>query len=75
MSEFVNVHCKVSNGVVLRTFEKSEGPFGIISFLPKDSVTLNPGNNAVDSKFFDAWMEANSDNDLVKDGFIQRSST
>lgn len=72
MSEFTHVRCKIPNGVVLRTFERSEGPFGVISYLPKESVTLNGGSNEVNSEFFDSWLEANSDSDLVKNHFIER---
>jgi len=71
MSEFTSVNCKIPNGVVLRTFEKSEGPFGVISYLPKESVTLNGGVNKVDRKFFAAWLKSNSDLDIVKNNFIE----
>lgn len=71
MSEFTSVNCKIPNGVVLRTFEKSEGPFGVISYLPGQSVTLNGGMNKVEKKFFAAWLKANSGLDLVKNNFIE----
>jgi len=74
MSEFTKVHCKIPNGVVLRTFEKSEGPFGVISYLVNETVTINGGINDVETGFFDRWMEANSDSDLIKDKFIERKS-
>lgn len=70
MSEFVKVHSKVP--VVLRTFEPVEGPFGLISHMEKDRVTLRPGNNNVSSAFMEEWMKANSDNHFVKDKFIER---
>lgn len=72
MSEFTKVRCGIPNGIVLRTFERSEGPFGVISYLPSEAVTLNGGDNNVSSEFFNKWMKANSDNDLVKNNFIER---
>ena len=71
MSEFARVHCKIPNGVVLRTFEPDEGPFGVISYFEKARVTLTAGDNNVDPEFFAEWMKANSDNDLVTNNFIK----
>jgi hypothetical protein len=70
MSEFVTVGCKVINGVVLRTFDEVKGPFETKSFVEKDRVTLDQGSNEVPKEFFSSWLEANSDNDLVRQGFI-----
>jgi len=71
MSEFAKVHCKVPNGVVLRTYEKVEGPYETTSYFEKARVVLNGGDNNVDSEFFAEWMAANSDNDLVTNNFIK----
>jgi len=72
MSEFVTIHCGITNGVILRTFKEVEGPFGTISYLPKDQMTLKAGRNHIPARFFREWLAANSDNDLVKNKFIER---
>jgi hypothetical protein len=72
MSEFIKIHCSIPNGVILRLFEKIDGPFGTVSHLPKERIVLNPGMNVVPAAFFDQWMEANSDTDFVKNKFIER---
>lgn len=72
MSEFTKVHCKIPNGVVLRTFDKVEGPFGIVSYMPNESFTLAAGSNDVPSEFFRKWLEVNSDTQFVQDKFIER---
>lgn len=72
MSEFTKVNCRIPNGVVLRLFEKIEGPFGTTSFLPGEQWTLNGGENFVPSEFFGKWLEVNSDTQLVQDKFIER---
>lgn len=72
MSEFTKVNCKIPNGVVLRLFDKVEGPFGTISYLPGESFTLNGGENLVPSEFFSKWLEVNSDTQFVQDNFIER---
>lgn len=71
MSGFV-LHCRIPNGVILRLFEEVEGPFGVISHLVSDSVTLRFGDNDVDPSFFSQWIAANPDHDLVKNKFIER---
>lgn len=71
MSEFVQVRCKIPNGVVLRTFEEVEGPYETTSYFEKQRVTLNGGVNNVDPEFFAEWMKANSDNELVTNNFIK----
>jgi hypothetical protein len=72
MSEFTKVNCEIPNGVVLRLFEEVEGPFGLKSHIPTESMTLNGGENDVDSEFFDKWLKVNSDNHFVKEKFIER---
>jgi hypothetical protein len=73
MSEFVQIHCHLSNGLVLRTFDEVKGPFDMVSHLEKDRFELRPGLNQVPVAFMDAWMAANSDNDFVKQKFIERT--
>ena len=71
MSEFVTVGCKVlGGGITLRTFEEVEGPLGIKNFPEKERFTLQSGSNQVPKEFFASWLAANSDNHLVKEGFI-----
>lgn len=72
MSEFTQVNCRIPTGVVLRTFDKVEGPFGITSYVANDSFTLRPGPNNVPSEFFSKWLEVNSDTTFVQDKFIER---
>lgn len=72
MSEFTKVHCGISNGVILRLFEEVEGPLGTKWHIPSAAVQLNGGENDVDSKFFDKWIEVNSDDHLVQNKFIER---
>lgn len=74
MPEFTKVHCGISNGIVLQLYEESKGPFGVISYFEKSRVVLNGGDNEVATEFFDQWVEANSGNELVKNGFIERKN-
>lgn len=73
MSEFVPVKCSIPMGIVLRNYEEApQNGMEEKRFVPVGGpVELKPGVNQVDKKFFDTWLAANSDNDLVINGLIE----
>ena len=73
MSEFATVKCNVPNGYVIHTSEEAprDGANGERRFVPKETFELRPGVNKVDKKFFKAWLDANSDNDMLNNHLIE----
>ena len=72
MAKTVNVRCSVTNGLQVALHQVHKGFMGQETRVPiGDIVTLKQGDNpGIDKKFFEAWLEENSELSVVKSGMV-----
>lgn len=65
------VRCRHANGLVLKLYSFVEGPLGIKQSVPTGaSFELRNGMNEVPAEFWTAWLEANKNDGMVRNGLV-----